>query len=401
MTDPLGQSQVLPYLIGLTIQGHEFHLISFEKKGRFEEDRKKIENLCDESGIHWHPLSYTKKPPLLSTIYDVKRMSAMAKSLHIKHNFDIVHCRSYISGLIGLSIKGKYQTKFLFDMRGFWADERLEGGIWNGNNPVFKRVYNFFKGKEKQFFIKSDHIISLTSAGKKEILKMQPTISESKITVIPCCVDLEKFNPDNYSEDQINSIRQELNIPVNDMVLGYVGSIGTWYMLDEMLDFYIVFREKYTSSKFLFITAENPNYILERAKSKRISEESIIIKKSTHNSVPSYILTFDYSIFFIKPTFSKSASSPTKQAELMAMGIPIICNSGVGDTDTIVIEHCAGSVIPNFESLAYKHLLDEGIKFDKSKASKAAQNEFGLREGVARYQTVYESLTFSGLTKEK
>ena len=393
MTDPLGQSQVLPYLIGLTKLGHEFHLISFEKKGRFEEERKKIENLCNESGIHWHPLSYTKKPPLLSTIYDVRRMSTLAKSLHIKHNFDILHCRSYISGLIGLSMKRKYQTKFLFDMRGFWADERIEGGIWNSNNPVFKRVYKFFKGKEKQFFINSDHIISLTSAGKKEILKMQPTISESKITVIPCCVDLEKFNPEKYTKGQIDAIKQELNIPLNDMVLGYVGSIGTWYMLDEMLDFYSVFREKYTSSKFLFITAENPNYILERAKSKGISEESIIIKKSTHNSVPSYILTFDYSIFFIKPTFSKSASSPTKQAELMAMGIPIICNSGVGDTDAIVIAHCAGSVIPILDSLTYKLQLNQGIMFDKAKASKAAQIEFSLREGVARYQKVYESMT--------
>ncbi len=395
MTDPLGQSQVLPYLIGLTKLGHEFHLISFEKKERFKEERKKIENLCKDTGIDWHPLSYTKKPPLLSTIYDVRRMSALAKSLNSKHNFDIVHCRSYISGLIGLSMKRKYQTKLLFDMRGFWADERIEGGIWNINNPVFKLVYNFFKRKEKQFFINSDHIISLTSAGKKEILKMQPTIAESKITVIPCCVDLEKFNPDKYSKDQIDTIKEELNITSNEIVLGYVGSIGTWYMLDEMLDFYIVFREKYTSSKFLFITAENPNYILERAKTKGISEESIIIKKSAHNSVPSYMLTFDYSIFFIKSTFSKSASSPTKQAELMAMGIPIICNSGVGDTDTIVIEHCAGSVIFNLDRLSYKQQLNQGIKFDKAKASKAAQNEFSLKEGVARYQKVYESFTFN------
>ena len=31
MTDPLGQSQVLPYLIGLTKEGFTFHIISFEK----------------------------------------------------------------------------------------------------------------------------------------------------------------------------------------------------------------------------------------------------------------------------------------------------------------------------------------------------------------------------------
>ena len=32
MTDPLGQSQVLPYLAGLSKKGFRFHLISFENK---------------------------------------------------------------------------------------------------------------------------------------------------------------------------------------------------------------------------------------------------------------------------------------------------------------------------------------------------------------------------------
>ncbi len=396
MTDPLGQSQVLPYLIGLTQLGHEFHLISFEKKERFEDEGKKIEILCKDAGIHWYPLRYTKKPPLLSTIYDVRRMSSLAKSLQRKNKFDIVHCRSYISGLVGLKMQRLYQTKFLFDMRGFWADERIEGGIWNIKNPLFKTVYNFFKRKETRFFNNADHIISLTSTGKKEILKMHHSLSESRITVIPCCVDLEKFNPENYSENKIDAIKNELHIQSDEKVLGYVGSIGTWYMLDEMLDFYTVFKEKYTGSKFLFITPEHPDHILERAKAKGISSESIIIKKSAHNMVPAYMLTFDFSIFFIKPTFSKSASSPTKQAELMAMGIPIICNAGVGDTDTIVMEHCAGIVIRNLDNASYKQQLDKGILFDSLKATKAAQNDFSLNEGVARYQKVYESLSFNG-----
>jgi hypothetical protein len=51
MTDPLGQSQVLPYLKGLSALGHQFHLISFEKKERYQEEYQKIEKLCSEAGI--------------------------------------------------------------------------------------------------------------------------------------------------------------------------------------------------------------------------------------------------------------------------------------------------------------------------------------------------------------
>ena len=74
MTDPLGQSQVLPYLTELTKKGVDFHLISFEKEEKFVVHQKTIQGICDRAKIQWHPLSYTKKPPLLSTIYDVWRM---------------------------------------------------------------------------------------------------------------------------------------------------------------------------------------------------------------------------------------------------------------------------------------------------------------------------------------
>ena len=54
-------------------------------------------------------------------------------------------------------------------MRGFYADERVDGGLWDLRNPVYRLVYNFFKQKEKQFLSNADYTISLTEAGKKEI----------------------------------------------------------------------------------------------------------------------------------------------------------------------------------------------------------------------------------------
>lgn len=106
MTDSLGQSQVLPYLTGLSGE-YAIHLISFEKKERFETFKSTIQTICDTNGITWHPLNYTKTPPVLSTIYDVRQMFRKAKQLDKEHAFTIVHCRSYISALVGLSFKLK------------------------------------------------------------------------------------------------------------------------------------------------------------------------------------------------------------------------------------------------------------------------------------------------------
>ena len=46
-------------------------------------------------------------------------------------------------------------------MRGFYADERVDGGIWNKSHVIYKNNYNYFKSKEKEFLQESKHVICL------------------------------------------------------------------------------------------------------------------------------------------------------------------------------------------------------------------------------------------------
>lgn len=393
MTDPLGQSQVLPYLVGLTKKGFRFHLISFEKEERFSKFSEEIKTICNQNQIIWHPLFYTKNPPLLSTLWDISRMRKKAFHLHRVFNFSLIHCRSYLSALVGQNMQKKWGVKLLFDMRGFWADERIDGNIWNLKNPIFKTVYNFFKRKEKEFFLESNHIISLTHNGKDEICSLQGFRHLiDKIEVIPCCVDLDKFNPENINLNKKNAFKAELNLNDGQFILGYVGSIGTWYMLDEMLAFFKVLLNSKPNAIFLFITGENPKTIISKAAELGIQNHCIRVKSVLHQDVATCISLFSASIFFIRPTFSKKASSPTKQGELMAMGVPIICNGGVGDTERVVREYQSGIVIEEFNAESFQSTDLSFSDFDREKTIHGASEFYGLKEGVERYFNVYQKL---------
>ena len=393
MTDPLGQSQVLPYIIGLSKKGFRFHLISFEKPDRFVKLKDDIQSLCDKNGIAWHPKIYTKKPPLLSTLYDVWRMRSLSFKLNKTHQFSIVHCRSYLSAMVGLAMKKKFKTKFLFDMRGFWADERIDGKIWSLSNPIFKVVYNFFKSKEKQFFLESDYVISLTQNGKDEICSWNGfNHLEEKIQVIPCCADLSKFDPTKIADSKKKEFKEKLKINSNQYVLGYVGSIGTWYMLNEMLLLFKNLLSKKQDAVFLFVSGDDPNHIIEKASELSIPSNSIRIRSAKHDEVAAYISLFSASVFFIRPTYSKKASSPTKQGELMSMGIPIICNSGVGDTDKVIHNYQAGIVLDQLNNNEFETVNWNEIPFDKTKAQFGASEFYGLENGVANYFKVYQKL---------
>ncbi|MBI1838610.1 MAG: glycosyltransferase [Flavobacteriia bacterium] len=393
MTDPLGQSQVLPYLIGLSKHGFKFHIISFEKRSRFELHKEHIQQICDANGIVWHPLKYSEGNPVFSTVWDIYKMKKQALKLHKEFNFELTHCRSYISALIGLSMKRKHNVKFVFDMRGFWADERVDGGLWDLDNPIFKKIYNYFKKKEISYFNESDYTISLTHNGKKEIESWKVfQTAKPKIQVIPCCVDLELFKPESIDEKDQEVLRKKIGISKQDYIIGYVGSIGTWYMLSEMLDFFKFYKERNQKAKFLFVTGEKPETIRKELTYKKIDEKDVIITSCLHKEVPLNISLFNESIFFIRPTYSKKASSPTKQGEIMAMGIPLICNSGVGDTDFVVEKYNAGSIISKFDAEAYSS-IDAKKDLNIEKIKKGAQEFYSLEEGVKKYLEVYQSLT--------
>ncbi len=398
MTDPLGQSQVLPYICGLSELGYRFSLISAEKAHRFEEGRARIEAICKQYNIDWHPLPYTKKPPVLSTIKDVRNIRQTAECLHREKKFAIIHCRSYVPALVGRAMKLKHGTKFLFDMRGFWADERVDGKIWNLKNPIFKIIYGFFKKKETQFMQDADHIISLTLNGKNEIhswkrVKNNPV----PIEVIPCCADMDLFDYASVQKQEIEAQKMELGIPADAKVVSYLGSVGTWYMADEMLDFFITYKKRYSNAVFLFITPDSKEYIRQICSAKNIDIKDVFVKRAQRNEVPALASISNFSLFFIKPAYSKKASSPTKQGELMGLGIPIVCNSGVGDTSEIVKKYNSGVVVKEFTKGAYLKAIEEieSLHFDQNQLRLGAKDYFDLELGVQRYLGVYEKLLSS------
>ncbi|MCF6296769.1 MAG: glycosyltransferase [Flavobacteriaceae bacterium] len=395
LTDQLGQSQVLPYLLGLSNK-YDITLITFEKSNAYNKSKQKIANTIKDKLI-WLPLNYSKNPPVLSTIYDLLKLKLIVKKLVKKQAFDIVHCRSYLVSIIGLWLKKKYRINFLFDMRGFWVDERVEGKIWNIKNIFYLNIFNYFKLKEKEFFLEADHIISLTSKAVKPILSItNHKINNEKISIIPCCADIKLFNSQSISRTHRVEIKKNAGFAADDLILLYVGSIGTWYMLNEMLDFYQLLVKNNCGFKLLIITRDNHNMITREAIDKGINTRNIFIKSATREEVVKYISISDLAYYFIHPTFSKQASSPTKLAEYMSLGKPIITNSNIGDISD-VFKSIPNSIylINSFNENEYEKAIrkiPDLLASSKKEIFSFARGYFSLESGIEKYDIVYQKL---------
>ncbi len=395
MTDPLGQSQVIPYLAGLSDKGFSISIISCEKKKAFENLKNIISAKLSSANVRWHPIMYHRMPPVLSTLWDMIKIYFLAVRLFRIYDFDIIHCRSYVPSLIGMKLKKRFGKKMIFDMRGFWADERVEGKTWNLHNPLFKIIYHYFKRAEKQLIEQSDHIISLTESGRKVIESWNNDLLQKKrITVIPCCCDIDLFNPEFVKPDRKLCFQRELGISPDAPVITYLGAIGTCYLLKEMLTFFKCFRIAFPGSRFLFITQHDANEITNAAISIGIGSSEIIVIAAQRDDVPVLLSLGTLSVYFIRPGFARLASSPTKQAEIMAMGIPVITNKGIGDSDEIIKKQEAGILIDGFTDIQFQKAIEEFRRknFDANQIRNAAIALFDLKSGIEKYYIVYQSL---------
>ncbi len=399
MTDPLGQSQVIPYIVGLQQKGHQFTLLSCEKKERFEKYEKGIRQYLEKHNINWQPIFYTASPPILAKYWDIYQLRRKATQLHKEQGFDMTHCRSYVSADIGWYLKKRFGVRFLFDMRGFWVDERVDGGLWNLKNPFYRFAYRQYKKKEADYLQNSDAVVILTEAGKAEMTKWKAYNSNVPIGVIPCSADFEVFPLTSKQSKQ--EARKTLQIAEDKLVVSYLGSIGTWYMLEEMLLFFTQLKEIHPNALFLFVTPEKPETIFEVAAKYGLKSNDFKVVFAKREEVGYFLSASDFSVFFIKPLYSKISSSPTKLGELLAMGIPVVCNTGVGDVKQIIKDTQGGIAIDDFEQVTLKDTASRMLTELKEKKYKAIEirkkafEYYDLEKAVEKYARLYQRISSS------
>ena len=198
-------------------------------------------------------------------------------------------------------------VKFLNDIREFYADSRVEGGMWNTKNIFYRTIYNFFKKKEVEAIVYNDGVVCLTYAAEKIIKQCPQYKTQIPLEVIPCSVDMKLFDPGKIDNDLKFKFKKELGITDEDFIISYLGSIGGWYLTDEMMLFCKILSDKITSAKFLFISPHQHNIIFETARKSGIVPEKIIVTHAQRHEVPLLLSFSNYSVFFIKSCYSKKS----------------------------------------------------------------------------------------------
>ncbi len=395
LIEPLGPSQIIPYVCGLADR-YDMTVLSFEKAVRTpEEDAQSTTNteaLLRAHGVEWIRLTYHKRPSVPATIYDIASGVRRIVREHRRRPIALVHARGYVPGAIALGVKRRTGIPFLFDIRGLQAEEYADAGHWDPKGFPFRLT----KRVEQSILRAADGIVTLTEAIRPILrtfpgLRARPALPPWR--VIPSCVELNHFRFDAAGRARV---RAALGIGDRPVIV-YSGSIGTWYLLDEMVSFYQAARERWPGLFFLGLVNRAPEQVVQALKARGIPETDFAVTWATHAEVPAYLSAADAGLAFIRPCLSKLSSSPTKYAEYLATGLPLVANAGVGDVDAIIRDTGAGGLVSEHSPEAHARAADEIRRLatpeNRARWREVAEQRFSTANtALPAYRSLYETI---------
>lgn len=382
--EPLGHSQVLKYLVFLS-KDFDVTLISFEKINS-EVDKKELHEMhqyCKQEKINWKPRTYHQGLPLFSHLVNFFSILYAPFIEMLKKTYHIVHIRSYMPGLGMPLFKIFFDFKLVFDIRGFWADEKVDRLGWSKNSLKYK----FFKALEGKLFKQADIVVTLTQSSK-EFIEAKFKKSLNSVRVIRTCVDFSEFNAEKSAILPYDFKRK--------LVIGYLGSIDTAYDFNAFLRLIKDLEDRDLKIKLKILSKTTPEIVMRYLKENNLShlEHEVLFLKRYELS--NAINQFDLLGFALKPSFSLIASMPTKIAESLACGTPIICNNFNNDIKDIIETNKIG-VLHDFSQNLRQENYEEIISIIQDDASSErcchfSKENFSLELGVRQYADTYNNL---------
>lgn len=392
LTSLIGRAQVWPYLRGLAESGHGFDILSFEEPARRALLGAQVARETAALGLAWHPQRFRRWPPLLAKWLDARAMASGARAIAARGQVQAIHARSYVAGAAGLALKARTGLPLIFDMRGFWIDEKIEGGRWPQSNPLYAAITRVWRAEERALIGGADHIVVLAEAARR-LVQSWPGYRGQPVSVIPCAIDHARFAL--RSPQARAAARARAGIAPGAVVLTYLGSLGSVYRLGEMLRFFAHLATAHPGARFLLIGWHDRAWVEAEARAAGVDPTALVLQPAEHGEVASWLAAADLAIAFRVSSFSAAGVSLTKLGEYLAAGLPVVVNDCAGDIRATVARLGAGLVLDDLTepSLAAAAGRCAGLlATDPARLRAAAQPLHDLPAALTRYRAVYDQI---------
>lgn len=383
LLEPLGQSQVFAYLRGLS-QDHAISLITFEKpEDRADTARMKLaQEVCAAHNIRWLPQEFHARPHIIAPALSMMRMTWLVWREVRGGRAGLIHARSYIPAAVAFLVHRLTGVPFIFDMRALWPEELITAGRLKRDSILHRAIV----AVERACLRDAAAVVSLTHAAVAHLKSAYPAeLNGQRIKVIPTCADLDRFVPK----------------PTKQIAATVHGCIGTilsgWFRTNWLAAWLTAVGVDDPDARFDIVTRDDADDVRAALDPMGALGNRLSIGPRPSEEMPAAVRGHDLSVMFFTDGLSKLGSAPTRLAEVLGCGLPVITSDGVGDVAGIVRQNKVGVILEGHDPVQMRAALDE-LKVlmqdpDLPERCRAtAEAVFSLEAGTEAYRGIYASI---------
>lgn len=384
LLEPLGQSQVLPYLRGLA-RDYRIILITREKAADWADAQAVAEARaeCAEHSIVWRPMPFRPRPRYVGPARDILAMTAEVLRAVRSEGVRLIHARSYVPAAVAWNVWRLTGTPFIFDMRALWPEELITAGRLRRDSLTHRTIATM----ERACLRDAAAVVSLTHAAADYLRKTFPSeLTDKEIAVIPTCADLDRF--------ALPTVRKR-----RPRVYGCIGTVlSGWFLTDWLAAWFSAAAIHDAEARFEIVTRDDHAAVRKAVDPQGSLGERLVISRRSPRDMPQAIGAHDVSVmFYAGGHVSELGRSPTRMAEVLGCGRPVVANPAVGDVARIVHEHRVGVIVESADPREIAASLDElddlfADPYLPIRCRTAAEAVFSLETGTESYRALYRKI---------
>jgi hypothetical protein len=353
----VGSSQILPLVKLLAVSGYCVSLVTCEKTHPTLELRREV----SEYGINWVILKYGRNG-FLGGLGRLARLTQRIPS------GEVLHARSDIPAVAAAIRYPK--ARILWDVRSLWADQRrvIDSKGWNLVTFRMALLLEYIAARRSVGIVTLTHsVVPILESRHKKL----PVFRD----VIPTCTQLDRFLPSPMPQGELTCL--------------LAGTFNDFY------DLSLTKRILHELSNLctLKVVWARPN----ESGTTALNVGETKVMSVPYFAMPDVIQDSHFGLVVCKSENldALSAVAPTKVAEFLASGRPILVSKGIGDLDSIIEKYKVGVVLePDYKEsslLEFIALLNDPEIHVRCR--KSAEELFSMDEAFVKYTNLYQNIS--------
>lgn len=315
LAEGIGASQVLAYVERLAQRGIDIRLHTFEKNP----PSSAVQERLSAAGVRWRPHrfgAYGARGGLARVLTGARAVRGAP----------LVHARSDLAAASTMLAGSQH---WVWDVRSLWADQRIALDSLRAGSPEHRVLQRI----EQQAARHSDAVVTLTQRVIPVLDDRHGADIATKATVIPTCVDTARFSP--QPADPPDPVRVMLT-----------GTLNRYYDVPLM----IRLVERWQQRRDVRLDVVTPDRTTWDDDFDRLGAER---SAATFDDMPIRVAATHVGLSVCRADagVSLTAAMPTKIAEFLACGRPVVVNAQLGDAGKLVADHRVGVAVGPDEDL--------------------------------------------------